>query len=90
MTSTAAQAQVPSEGERAAGERAAGDAEPGTWAAGVAVAEYDSVRAPGVGWVGIRQFRRDPEGSFFVSGIDDQGRQVQDLALPDAVAFRVR
>ncbi|MBY8860028.1 hypothetical protein K7711_26395 [Nocardia sp. CA2R105] len=61
-----------------------------TYAADVAIAEYDSIRFSDVGWIGIRQFRRDPEGSFFVSGFDAEGTWVQNVPLPHGVRFRVR
>ncbi|WP_067668502.1 hypothetical protein [Nocardia miyunensis] len=62
----------------------------GSYAAGVSIAEYDSIHFSEIGWIAIRQFRRDPEGSFSVSGFDADGNWVENVPLPYGVRFRVR
>ncbi len=62
----------------------------GTEAADVSIAEYDSIHLSGTGWIRIRQFRRDPEGAFFVSGFDSEGNRAENIPLPQGVPFRVR
>ncbi|MQY18900.1 hypothetical protein NRB20_19840 [Nocardia sp. RB20] len=61
-----------------------------TYATDVTVAEYDSIQLPEIGWIGIQQFRRDPQGAFSVSGLDAEGRWVENIPLPHGVRFRVR
>ncbi len=63
---------------------------PATEAADVSIAEYDSIHFPGTGWIRIRQFRRDPQGAFFVSGFDSEGNWTENIPLPPGVPFRVR
>jgi hypothetical protein len=63
---------------------------PAAWAENVSIADYDAIHAPDIGWVRIRQFRRDPEGAFSVLGLDAEGGWVADIPLPHGVAFRVR
>lgn|GEM_PF-5804638 len=63
---------------------------PGTEAADVSIAEYDSIHFSGIGWIRIRQFRRDPKGSFFVSGFDSEGNWEENIPLPHGIPFRVR
>ena len=63
---------------------------PDAEAADVSIAGYDSIRLADVGWVRIRQFRRDPEGAFYVSGSDADGKWVENIPLPHGAPFHVR